>query len=226
MINHLMREAIKFFLEQNFYLPPFAYWTLQDWQKKGGEIREIIDNQLKWDITDFGSGNFLNCGLLLFTIRNGALESIPKGGKNFCEKIMIVEEGQITPMHHHYQKTEDIINRSGGKLLVQIYKTTKNDKLSNALIHVSLDGIQETFEPGSIIELEPGDSITLKPEIYHKFWAKEGSGKVLVGEVSSVNDDRVDNKFLEELGRFAEIEEDEPPLYLLYRDYEKYVHIK
>jgi len=226
MINRLMREAIKFFQEQKFYLPPFAYWKLHDWQKKGEEIREIIDNQLGWDITDFGSGNFFMYGLLLFTIRNGTLEDIAKGGKNYCEKIMIVEEGQITPMHHHYQKAEDIINRGGGTLMVQIYKATKNDKLSNALVHVFLDGIKKTFEAGSIIELEPGDSITLTSEIYHKFWAKEGFGKVLVGEVSSVNDDRVDNKFLEGLDRFAEIEEDEEPLYLLYKDYKKYVHIK
>ena len=58
-----------------------------------------------------------------------------------------------------------------------------------------------------------------------KFWAKKGKGKILIGEVSGVNDDRVDNKFLEEIGRFPEIEEDEEPLYLLYDDYKKYIEI-
>jgi len=218
-INKKMREAVEFFKEQNFHLPKFAYWTLQDWKNKGVEIMEIIENQLGWDITDFGSGDFSKKGLLLFTIRNGNLD---KGEKNYCEKIMIVEEGQITPMHHHYSKCEDIISRSGN-LLIQIYNATKDDKLAETQVNVSIDGVKRTFEAGSIIELEPGDSISLTSDLYHKFWAKEGSGKVLIGEVSSVNDDRVDNKFLEKIGRFSEIEEDEEPLYLLYNDYKNYI---
>ena len=224
-INIIMRKAVEFFTEQKFYLPKFAYWTLEDWKTKGDEIQEIIENQLGWDITDFGSENFSKMGLLLFTIRNGNLEDATKGGKNYCEKIMIVEEDQITPMHHHFQKAEDIINRGGGILMVQVYKTTKNDKLSEAPVTVSLDGVKKTFEAGSIIELESGDSITLSSDIYHKFWAKVGRGKVLIGEVSSVNDDRVDNKFLNQIGRFSEIEEDEKPLYLLYNDYKNFIQI-
>ena len=46
---------------------------------------------------------------------------------------------------------------------------------------------------------------------------------MLVGEVSLVNDDDKDNRFYTPLGRFPEIEEDEPPLYLLCTDYAKYV---
>ncbi|MFX1394256.1 MAG: D-lyxose/D-mannose family sugar isomerase [Promethearchaeota archaeon] len=222
-INRIMRKAVEFFTEQKFFLPKFAYWTLEDWKTKGEEIQEIINNQLGWDITDFGSNNFSKKGLLLFTIRNGNLEDISKGGKNYCEKIMIVEEGQITPMHHHFQKAEDIINRGGGILMIQLYNTTKDDELADSPVIVSIDGIKKTFEAGSIIELEPGDSITLTSDIYHKFWAKENSGKLLIGEVSSVNDDRVDNKFLEEIGRFSDIEEDEEPLYLLYNDYKNYI---
>jgi D-lyxose ketol-isomerase len=37
-----------------------------------------------------------------------------------------------------------------------------------------------------------------------------------------VNDDRTDNRFYEPIGRFPEIEEDVPPLYLLTEDYAKY----
>ena len=55
--------------------------------------------------------------------------------------------------------------------------------------------------------------------MYHTFWGESGKGKILVGEVSKVNDDRVDNRFYEPVGRFPEIEEDEPPLYLLGMDY-------
>jgi hypothetical protein len=47
-------------------------------------------------------------------------------------------------------------------------------------------------------------------------------GRVLVGEVSMVNDDRTDNRFFESIGRFPQIMEDEPPLHLLTMDYAKY----
>jgi D-lyxose ketol-isomerase len=55
--------------------------------------------------------------------------------------------------------------------------------------------------------------------MYHSFWGQRGTGQVMVGEVSAVNDDQSDNRFLEELGRFPEIEEDEAPAYLLCSEY-------
>ncbi len=68
--------------------------------------------------------------------------------------------------------------------------------------------------------LGPGESITLPPRCYHAFW---GVGdRVLVGEVSLVNDDAHDNHFYDPVGRFPAIEEDEPPLHLLVTDYERY----
>jgi D-lyxose ketol-isomerase len=68
--------------------------------------------------------------------------------------------------------------------------------------------------------LKPGESITLPSRLYHEFW---GVGKrVLVGEVSLVNDDRSDNRFYGRVGRFSEIEEDEKPLHLLVTDYANY----
>jgi hypothetical protein len=87
-----------------------------------------------------------------------------------------------------------------------------------------MDGIEKTMESGGIITLEPGQSITLRPEHYHRFWGKEGtSEKFLIGEVSTVNDDYKDNVFLKEIKRFTEIEEDEEPTYLLYDDYKTYL---
>jgi D-lyxose ketol-isomerase len=70
--------------------------------------------------------------------------------------------------------------------------------------------------------LEPGESITLPARLYHKFWGQKGLGPVLVGEVSRVNDDFCDNRFYDPVGRFPEIEEDEPPFRLLCGDYGKY----
>ena len=68
--------------------------------------------------------------------------------------------------------------------------------------------------------MDPGQSITLPNYLYHEFWAVDS--KVLVGEVSKVNDDANDNRFLEPIGRFPEIEEDVSPLHLLVGDYSQY----
>ncbi|MFX0176547.1 MAG: D-lyxose/D-mannose family sugar isomerase [Candidatus Hodarchaeota archaeon] len=224
-VNHIMRRAIDFFEEQNFYLPKFAYWTVEDWKRRVEEGQEIIKNQLGWDISDYGENNFYKKGLVHFTIRNGNVEGLKKGGKPYCEKVMIIEENQSVPLHHHQTKIEDIINRGGGILKVQVYNVGENEEIVESPVLVSLDGIEKRVEAGSILELTHGESITLKPIHYHKFWAKKGTGRVLIGEVSSVNDDYKDNKFKNKIKRFSEIEEDETPLYLLYNDYRKFLNL-
>jgi len=224
-INQIMQRAIEFFEEQHFYLPKFAYWSLKDWQNHLKEAQEIIKNQLGWDISDYGENDFSKKGLVHFTIRNGNVEDLNKGGKSYCEKIMIIEENQSVPLHHHQTKIEDIINRGGGSLQIQVYNVGGNEEIVESPVLVSLDGIEKRVEAGSILELIHGESITLKPIHYHKFWAKKGTGRVLIGEVSSVNDDYKDNKFKNKIKRFSEIEEDEAPLYLLYNDYKKILNL-
>jgi D-lyxose ketol-isomerase len=184
-----------------------------------------VQNGLGWDITDFGQGDYRSKGLFLFTIRNGAPENVHTGkGKLYAEKIMIVDVDQVTPLHFHWVKTEDIINRGGGDLVIKLYNATPDEQLAYTPVSVSIDGIQCTVSAGDEVVLHPGESITLQPYQYHKFWGK--GGRVLVGEVSVVNDDKSDNRFLEPIGRFPEIEEDEPPLYLLCTDYPRYYHPK
>ncbi len=220
-INAIMRDANEFMRRHGFYLPPFAYWTPADWATKGEEVHEIVDRQLGWDITDFGSGDYGKIGLFIFTIRNGTLDALRAGrGKAYCEKVLVADVDQVTPMHFHWAKTEDIINRGGGKLLIQLYNATKDDGLSDGDVTVSIDGTKRTVKAGDVVTLGPGESITLTSRLYHKFW---GAGsRVLIGEVSLVNDDNTDNRFYEPVGRFPEIEEDEPSLHLLVTDYPKY----
>lgn len=220
-INQIIRNSKEFLDQCHFYLPQFAYWTIQDWKNNDGNHQEIIKNHLGWDITDYGSEEFHKIGLMHFTIRNGRYEDIPDGGKNYCEKIMIIEDGQEGPMHFHYKKMEDIINRGGGFLMIRLYLADENKELSQEAFKVSIDGISKVLEPGTIIELKPGESITLPPYMFHKFWSKKGHGAVLVGEVSSVNDDYGDNFYIDHVGRFAEIEEDVTPIHLLVSDYDK-----
>lgn len=213
-----MKDAVEFMKDMNFLLPPFAYWNAKDWQTKDDEYNELRDNLLGWDITDFGSGNFFEVGLLMFTIRNGNFYD-KKYEKPYAEKILIVEEGQITPYHFHYKKMEDIINRGGGNLIVKLYNSTKDQQKADTPVQVSMDGRNSFVPAGTEIVVKPGESITLLPGVYHSFWGEVGTGKILVGEVSKVNDDRVDNRFFETVGRFPAIEEDEEPLYILSMDY-------
>jgi D-lyxose ketol-isomerase len=223
-INEIMRDADAFIRERRFYLPPFAYWTPEDWAAKGEEVREIVDCQLGWDITDFGQDDYKKIGLFMFTIRNGTLENLKRGeGKAYAEKIMIVDVDQTTPMHFHWNKTEDIINRGGGRLVIQLYNATEDEGLADTDVTVSIDAVKRTVKAGDTVVLSPGQSITLPSGLYHKFWGAES--RVLVGEVSLVNDDNTDNRFYEPVGRFPEIEEDGPPLYLLVNDYPKYYQL-
>jgi D-lyxose ketol-isomerase len=220
-INAILREADDFIRGHGFHLPPFAYWTPEQWRTKGPEAAEIYQKRLGWDITDFGSGDYAKIGLFLFTLRNGDVADLTRGrGKLYAEKLLIVDVDQVTPFHFHWLKTEDIINRGGGRLMIEVYNATQAEGLADTPVTVSTDGVVRTVAPGSVIELTPGESITLPPYCYHKFWGAES--RVLVGEVSTVNDDNTDNRFLEPVGRFPSIVEDEPPYLLMVGDYDAY----
>ncbi len=237
-INAIIKEAVAFLDEHRFLLPPFAYFTPEEWQSKNHEYDEIRNNVLGWDITDFGSGDFNKCGLFLFTLRNGNAHN-PDDHKVYAEKIMIVKENQTTPYHYHWYKQEDIINRGGGNLMIKVYAADENDNFSQEDVEIQVDGRHYTVPAGSVIRLTPGMSMTNTKKLYHAFWGEAGHGTVLVGEVSQCNDDSADNRFFEpvdrmpylgaiaeadtsddvrfypSVGRFPDVEEDEAPLYLL-----------
>ena len=217
-LNQIMQDAVEFIRRMNFQLPPFAFWSPDDWKVKGHEYDEIRDNMLGWDITDFGGGDFPKLGLLMFTLRNGNLK-LPQYVKPYAEKLLIVQEEQVTPFHFHYNKMEDIINRGGGTLLVQAYDSDSKEGLSASPVAVSMDGRNFSVNAGATIRVLPGESIALPAGQYHKFWGEKGTGTILLGEVSKVNDDRIDNRFYEAVGRFPQIEEDCEPLYLLGNEY-------
>lgn len=224
-INAILRDAIAFLDKHQFLLPPFAYFTPEEWQDKNHEYDEIRRNMLGWDITDFGSGDFDKKGLFLFTLRNGNVK-YPEDKKVYAEKIMIVKENQVTPYHYHWYKQEDIINRGGGNLMIKVYQAADTDRelsdtpcFSDADVELQMDGRHFTVPAGTVVRLEPGQSLTNTKFLYHSFWGEEGHGDVLVGEVSQCNDDAADNRFYEPVGRFPAIEEDEAPLYLLCSEY-------
>jgi len=218
-INAIIRDAMAFIDSFHFALPPFANWTPEDWAEKGDRCNEIRDNMLGWDITDYGLGKFDEVGLVLVTIRNGN-QNNPKYEKPYAEKLLISQEDQVCPMHFHWKKMEDIINRGGGILMMELYNSTPDGELDKVNpVDVVSDGVLLTVPAGTVLELQPGQSVTLTHGMYHAFWAKKGHGPVLIGEVSQCNDDNTDNRFLEPIGRFPEIEEDEAPFRLLCNEY-------
>jgi len=214
-----MAEAEAFIRAFGLVLPPFAYWTPAEMQARRDRIGGIIRGRMGWDITDYGQGVFDALGLVLFTLRNGRPEDLRAGrGRCYAEKLLISRRDQISPMHRHYIKAEDIINRGGATLAVEVFGAAPDgsfDKGAGGTVHC--DGQRRDHAPGEVLLLAPGESVTLMPTNWHAFWGE--GGDVLVGEVSTVNDDATDNWFRDPIGRFAKVEEDEAPARLLVTDY-------
>ena len=218
-INSIMAEADDLMRRHGFALPLFAYWSPDDFISRKEMARNLIEARCGWDITDYGAGDYDRMGLFLFTLRNGRLADLQRGGGMcYAEKLLISRQDQLSPMHTHVLKAEDIINRGGATLVVELFGS--DDQGHFADDHggtVFCDGIRRDYAPGEKLKLAPGESVTLMPGDWHAFWGE--GGDVLIGEVSTVNDDEIDNIFRDPIGRFANVEEDVAPTHLLVSDY-------
>ncbi|WP_323765245.1 D-lyxose/D-mannose family sugar isomerase [Marinovum sp.] len=222
-INDIMAQADDMIRSHGFVLPPFAYWTPEDFKSRKDEARAVIEARCGWDITDYGEGRFDELGLFLFTLRNGRLADLQRGGGMcYAEKLLISRQDQLSPMHTHVIKAEDIINRGGATMVIELYGSDDEGNFAEDKGGtVWCDGIRREFAPGEKLKFAPGESVTLMPGDWHAFWGE--GGDVLIGEVSTVNDDETDNVFREPIGRFAEIEEDVAPKHLLVSDYKTWL---
>lgn len=220
-VNAILEEGDAFFKSFSYTLPPFAYWSPETLLAKGRSL--IVERRMGWDITDYGTGDFNSTGLFLFTVRNGLLSDLQAGGGMvYAEKIMISKKDQLAPMHKHAIKAEDIINRGGGALVLELFAPAEDGSCDpTQKVSVPVDGEMRTVDAGGLLKLEPGESVTLLPGVWHAFWG-EGAD-VLIGEVSTVNDDETDNIFRDPVPRFAQIDEDVRPNHLLVSDYEAFL---
>ena len=219
-INRALRRMEDMIREYRIALPDFCSFTPQEWRSKGREYDEIRDNMLGWDITDYGQGRFREIGFSLITLRNGNWKQKDKYPKTYAEKLLYLEEGQYAPMHFHWSKMEDIINRAGGTVLIRVYNSRPDESVDrDSPVTVHVDGREYSVAAGTQVRLRPGQSISITPLLYHDFTVEPGSGAVLLGEVSQLNDDSSDNRFEPPMGRFPTIEEDEPPYRLLCNEY-------
>lgn len=163
----------------------------------------------KWDVTGFGLGDFRRYGLVLVNLADLG---------EYCEKLLFAKAGQVTPLHCHRRKQEDIICRVG-TFAMRFAATDTNGK-SNRLtgrVRTLVNGEEHIFSAGDIVYLKQGERITLFPDTYHEFWPV--SQYAVMGEVSTANDDTNDNFFENpEVGRYEAIDEDEPPIARLLSD--------
>jgi D-lyxose ketol-isomerase len=182
-INRVFRDATTCFARHHWALPPAP----------------------RWDITDFGLGDFDRYGL---TLINLTAES------EYCEKLMYARCGQTAPCHTHMRKKEDIICRVG-ELVLSLSAIRPPDAgdlrkpLSTVPVTIAVNGLQTMLAAGKLLVLPAGHRVTLPPGIWHAFWP--ASDECIIGEVSTANDDVNDNLFLDPaIGRFPGIDEDEP----------------
>jgi len=218
-INKAIELAKAAIRDHGFYLPPFAFWTPEDWRRAGPECKPIKINDLGWAVSDFSAGEFDRLGMVMFTFRNGN-RAFPERGTPYAEKLFVLKPGQRIPLHFHWAKTEDIINRAGGVLGMRVFNAREDTSVDHdSPVMLLCDGIESAFRPGEPFELHPGQSITLRPHVFHTFWARPDAGILVGAEVSTISDAYKDNRFGEPIQRFTEIEEDELPIHLLSYEY-------
>ena len=215
-INQAIIESKKMMENYSWVLPQWGYWSKEDYINEPSVSKYLKDHQMGWDVTDFGKGLFNEQGITLFCIRNGIQGNAQD--KPYAEKLLFMREGQEIPFHSHKVKLEDIINRGGGDLAIEFVMVNEHLKEKNENINILVDGVQVEVEPHEPLILKRGQSVTVERNIYHKFYALKGTGMVMAGEVSQVNDDNNDNFFLEPVGRFTQIEEDEQPIHPLWNE--------
>ena len=151
-INSFIEKAKVFARRMNAHLPPFAFWPIEAWETLGDECDEIRKLMLGWDVTDFGLNDYYKTGRTLFTLRNGS-HNLENCSRTYSEKFIFIEENQAAPVHYHRNKTEDIINRGGGNILVQVANTTVDGMKSDKSFTLSVNGIRKQFNPDEIIRL-------------------------------------------------------------------------
>ena len=107
-INSAIQWAADLMKSHHISLPVYADWSPAEWKEHEAETGLIRQLMLGWDITDYGRGDFDKIGTVLYTVRNGS-DTDPDAGVPYCEKYLIMKEGQRLLNHYHVSKTEDII---------------------------------------------------------------------------------------------------------------------
>ena len=138
---------------------------------------------LGWDITDYGLGDFERVGFALITLRNGNQKNPQKYPKVYAEKLLMLKEGQHSPMHFHWNKSEDIINRGGGVLLIHLYNDAGDGSFATSDVRVNMDGVDGAIAMLNVkyivsktielilVLLSHGNDLTISFPLLNKLWS-------------------------------------------------------
>lgn len=165
-----------------------------------------LPSQPRWDVTDFGLGDWRRYGLVLVNLAEEP---------EYCEKLMYAKRDMTTPAHCHKKKKEDIISR-WGVLRVKLWAGVPCESGTQEF-QIRVNGQSRAISSGSTLDLPAGSRVTLVPGVYHEFWPV--TDECIIGEVSTANDDATDNFFVSrDIGRYPDVDEDEAPLVRLVSD--------
>jgi D-lyxose ketol-isomerase len=210
-INAALQAARDLLARCQWDLPEWADWSEAEHAANPAVSACLYAQELGWDVTDFGQGDFEARGVTSFCIRNGepALLSNQPG----CEHLHFVADGQIWPFHAHKAKREEITVRCGGNLMVAF---TRHGSFEDAPVWIDGSPINDPYS--RFIRLSPGQSISIPCGLQHSLWSEPNSGPTLFSETSTSRNDRSDSFFLEEQTRFLPIDEDQPKLLPLWHE--------
>jgi len=215
--NEILRKGAEFFSSFGNFLPPQSKWSVDEWLANKSEMTPSLKGGVGWDIFK-PAPDYADEGLTLYTLTNG----YPGNYQVYAEKLLMSTPGQVCPMHYHALKQEDIICAGGANMHIVLHWAEDEKTLSDKPVEAVINGRLKTVTAGEELVFTPGERITLAPRMFHRFWGDpDAKMPSFIREVSMVNDDATDNYFLGEIGRFAEIIEDEPVLWPLCSDYKK-----
>jgi len=217
-VDQQIDEAIAFIEKSGITLPHHARWDLETWYQHRDLAEEMRKRAIGWNVIDFGSADFYKTGVVLYTFSNGIFDpaTYKPLDQAYAHRLFILREGQEIVTEHHLTKIEDIVVFAGAGLNVELHNAGPNEELDTANeVRIMRNGIWQSYKPGVIITLIPGERIRFEPKHYHR--PSGHGGTVLIEEVSDVTDDLKESCHLpgEKALLFIEVEEDEKPRHLL-----------
>ena len=153
-INRLIEDALKFFQEMHFKLPPLGYLDTGAMEQAGGIVRGSGNESVGMGPHGFWYREF-QCGRVA-AFHPSKRESATRP-EALCGKNHDRPGGTGDP--HAFStgpKMEDIINRGGGNLMIQLYPSDREGGFAKKSFQVSLDGLKRELKPRRLGQVAAG----------------------------------------------------------------------
>lgn len=125
----------------------------------------------RWDVTDFGHGEFHRSGVVLLNLAEEP---------EYSEKLIYMRRGQTLPLHTHRIKKEDIICRRGAVTL-ELWAGHPDRTKPGTSITLRRNGMPFVAASGQSFTLAAGERVTVVPGVFHRFWPSEEN--TIIGEL-------------------------------------------